>query len=139
MATSKTLTPTNVTIQIPAFADKPDQRVNSNCIDKEADAINALSEQIGKNHVYYNANSDRTVESNRTSAMDYIAANLLDEKSSTTAIVRYSNGYYCSYIFFGKFTNVPYAVVEFTQGITEKIIHWQKMSDNSWNKIFAIS
>lgn len=47
MATSKTLTPTNVTIQIPAFTDKPDQRVNSNCIDKEADAINALSDQIG--------------------------------------------------------------------------------------------
>lgn len=46
MATSKTLTPTNVTIQIPAFADKPDQRVNSNCIDKEADAINALSDQM---------------------------------------------------------------------------------------------
>ena len=46
MATSKTLTPTNVTIQIPAFTDKPDQRVNSNCIDKEADAINALSDQI---------------------------------------------------------------------------------------------
>lgn len=47
MATSKTLTPTNVTIQIPAFTEKPDQRVNSNCIDKEADAINALSDQIG--------------------------------------------------------------------------------------------
>ena len=39
MATSKTLTPTNVTIQIPDFTEKPDQRVNSNCIDKEADAI----------------------------------------------------------------------------------------------------
>ena len=46
MATSKTLTPTNVTIQIPAFADKPDQRLNSNCLDKEADAINALSDKI---------------------------------------------------------------------------------------------
>lgn len=43
MATSKTLTPTNVTISIPEFTDQPDQRVNSNCIDKEADAINALS------------------------------------------------------------------------------------------------
>lgn len=42
MATSKTLTPTNVTIYIPEFTDQPDQRVNSNCIDKEADAINAL-------------------------------------------------------------------------------------------------
>ena len=46
MATSKTLTPTNVTIQIPAFTDQPDQRVNSNCIDKEADAINALNSNI---------------------------------------------------------------------------------------------
>ena len=46
MATSKTLTPTNVTIQIPEFTDQPDQRVNSNCIDKEADAINALNNNI---------------------------------------------------------------------------------------------
>ena len=46
MATSKTLTPTNVTIQIPDFTDQPDQRVNSNCIDKEADAINALNGNI---------------------------------------------------------------------------------------------
>ena len=42
MATSKTLTPTGVTISIPEFTDQPDQRVNSNCIDKEADAINRL-------------------------------------------------------------------------------------------------
>lgn len=47
MATSKTLTPTNVTIQIPEFTDQPDQRVNSNCIDKEADAINAINSKIG--------------------------------------------------------------------------------------------
>ena len=47
MATSKLLKPTNVTISIPEFTDQPDQRVNSNCIDKEADAINTLSEQIG--------------------------------------------------------------------------------------------
>ena len=47
MATTKTLRPTNVTISIPEFTDQPDQRVNSNCIDKEADAINSLSEQIG--------------------------------------------------------------------------------------------
>jgi len=47
MATSKTLTPTNVTIQIPEFTDQPDQRVNSNCIDKEADAINSLNTAIG--------------------------------------------------------------------------------------------
>lgn len=46
MATSKTLTPTNVTIQIPEFTDQPDQRVNSNCLDKEADAINALNSNL---------------------------------------------------------------------------------------------
>ena len=52
MATSKLLRPTNVTISIPAFTDQPDQRVNSNCIDKEADAINTLSEQIGNVHIW---------------------------------------------------------------------------------------
>lgn len=46
MATSKLLKPTNVTISIPEFTDQPDQRVNSNCIDKEADAINTLSEHL---------------------------------------------------------------------------------------------
>ena len=46
MATSKTLTPTNVTIQIPDFTDRPDQRVTNNCIDKEADAINALNSNV---------------------------------------------------------------------------------------------
>ena len=46
MATNKTLTPTNVTIQIPDFTDRPDQRVTNNCIDKEADAINALNSNV---------------------------------------------------------------------------------------------
>lgn len=43
MATSKTLAPTNVTISIPAMTDAPDASVFSNCVDKEADAINALN------------------------------------------------------------------------------------------------
>ena len=46
MATSKTLAPTNVTIQIPAMTDTPDASVFSNCVDKEADAINALNSKI---------------------------------------------------------------------------------------------
>ena len=33
MATNKTITPTNVTVSVPAFTDQPDQRVNSNCIE----------------------------------------------------------------------------------------------------------
>ena len=46
MATSKTLTPTNVTISIPAMTDSPDASVFSNCVDKEADAINSLNSNI---------------------------------------------------------------------------------------------
>ena len=46
MAISKTLTPTNETIQIPAMTDAPDASVFSNCIDKEADAINALNSKL---------------------------------------------------------------------------------------------
>ena len=46
MATSKTLAPTNVTISIPAMADAPDASVFSNCVDKEADAINALNSHL---------------------------------------------------------------------------------------------
>ena len=55
MATSKTLAPTNVTISIPAMADAPDASVFSNCVDKEADAINALNSQIagyGSSKIY---------------------------------------------------------------------------------------
>lgn len=48
MATSKTLAPTNVTISIPAMTDAPDQSVNSNCIDKLGDAVNALNSQTAK-------------------------------------------------------------------------------------------
>ncbi len=47
MATSKTLTPTNVTISIPEMTDSPDASVFSNCVDKEADAINTLNSKIG--------------------------------------------------------------------------------------------
>ena len=47
MATNKTLNPTGVTIAIPAMADKPDASVFSNCIDKEADAINTLNRNFG--------------------------------------------------------------------------------------------
>lgn len=46
MATSKTLAPTNVTISIPAMTDQPDASVFSNCVDKEADAINALNSKL---------------------------------------------------------------------------------------------
>ena len=71
MATSKTLTPTNVTIQIPEFTDQPDQRVNSNCIDKEADAINALNTQI--------ANKVKAVTLEKTVNSGYFTINISTE------------------------------------------------------------
>ena len=46
MATSKLIKPTNVTVSIPEFTDQPDQRVNSNCIDKIIDGVNSLNDQI---------------------------------------------------------------------------------------------
>jgi len=100
MATSKTLTPTNVTIQIPAFADKPDQRVNSNCIDKEADAINALSDQIamsawsGSDGVRYRK-SDRFVELNINKSIggSGITVSSWSSSSAIGSISGYSNDY----------------------------------------------
>ena len=46
-ATTKTLTPTNQTISIPAFTDKPDNRLQADSTGKLADAVNALAEQAG--------------------------------------------------------------------------------------------
>ena len=60
MATSKTLAPTNVTISIPAMADAPDASVFSNCVDKEADAINALNSKIVTGTMVIACNAGKT-------------------------------------------------------------------------------
>ena len=52
MASSKTLNPTNVTIQIPALTDAPNVSVLSNCIDKEADAINTLNSNLAAMYAF---------------------------------------------------------------------------------------
>lgn len=57
MATTKHLDPTNVDISIPAMTDQPNASVFSNCVDKEADAINSLNskvENIGAQSVLLN-------------------------------------------------------------------------------------
>lgn len=66
MATSKTLAPTNVTISIPAMADAPDASVFSNCVDKEADAINALNSQITPEGVTITPATNVTIVTNRS-------------------------------------------------------------------------
>ena len=73
MATSKTLAPTNVTISIPAMTDSPNASVLSNCIDKEADAINALNSQMANT----NANDCATVVNSGDSFAARKVGNLL--------------------------------------------------------------
>ncbi len=46
MATTKTLTPTNQTITLAAFTEKPDNRINVTNDDRLADAVNALNSKI---------------------------------------------------------------------------------------------
>ncbi len=46
MATTKTLAPTNQTITLAEFTEKPDNRVNVNNDSKLADAVNALNSNI---------------------------------------------------------------------------------------------
>lgn len=70
MATSKLIKPTNVTVSIPAFTDQPDQRVNSNCIDKSIDGINTLSDQIG-NMIVYVQTSSAVTKNGGTATISY--------------------------------------------------------------------
>ena len=85
MATSKTLAPTNVTIQIPAMTDAPDQSVNSNCIDKLGDAVNTLNSQItpGQNINIADESALRTalasmIENTPSYGMKYFVMRTLD-------------------------------------------------------------
>lgn len=64
MATSKTLKPTNQTISIPAMTDRPNQAVNSNCIEKLADAVNAIEDRTAGMEVFkstYNQGSSKQI------------------------------------------------------------------------------
>ena len=94
MATSKTLTPTNVTIQIPEFTDQPDQRVNSNCIDKEADAINALNTQLASvKGVWVNGTMPSTL-STEAKIGDFPSGYTYSNCHVECAYVTYSNAKY---------------------------------------------
>lgn len=72
MATSKTLAPTNVTISIPAMGDQPDASVFSNCIDKEADAINTLNSKL----IEYTTMTSGTNLNSLTTKANYMVGNI---------------------------------------------------------------
>lgn len=85
--------------------------------------------------VQYNASTDRTVESNRTAAMEHLLTNYFSNRYHF-AIVRYASGYYHGYIFIGEYNDI--FIVEITQSISEKVIFWRK-SGGTWMKNGAIT
>ena len=87
MATSKTLTPTNVTIQIPAMTDAPDQSVNSNCIDKLGDAVNALN-----SHLTWTRLTEQTTTANTAYDSTITIPNVNNYNEIMLSLQRASNG-----------------------------------------------
>ena len=111
MATSKTLTPTNVTIQIPEFTDQPDQRVNSNCIDKEADAINALNNNIANINTQISIQTKTSISAKTltTTGMYFLNAGCTDSASgSAHFMVVYASGSQIIQIAYLAFENSAY-------------------------------
>ena len=89
-------------------------------------------------NVAYNANTNRNVESNRTAAMKYLIDNYYSLHKNKIALIRYDGGYYSGILILGRL-NVICRVLEFCQGITEKIIYWEYSAYNdTWIKLWAI-
>lgn len=87
--------------------------------------------------VNYNANTDRNVESNRTTVMDWLIENYFSYHRHF-AIVRYSSGYYHGYIFIGSYDIKTTMIVEITHDVSGKVIFWRK-DQNGYTKDAVIS
>lgn len=131
MATNKTLAATGVTIQIPEFTDQPDQRVNSNCIDKLADAANMLNSKSG--YPMHNANTDRNTESNRVNEIEYLKTNYFNN-GYFRAMTRYASGYYHGYLFIGEYGGADSIIIEITHNMTPTLIVWRRNSQGGYSK-----
>lgn len=98
------------------------------------------SDDIGIAPVGYNANTDRDTESVRQTAMRYLRTNCFI-KGGASSSVRYSGGYYFTYLF-GGVTSYGYdTFVEFAQSLTsgEKIIYWgYNVSTDTFTKLFSV-
>lgn len=101
MATSKTLSPTSVTIFIPEFTDQPDQRVNSNCIDKLADAVNSLDTLKVKHTTYTMTEATDTVRLDNkglgVTATNFLRAIVTSANNITALPHTYSGHIYVSF------------------------------------------
>lgn len=115
-----------------------------NCTTVTAGGLNELRSVVNATYVY-DANTARAVEANRVAAMEYILQNYFIPKASITATIRYSEGYYFSYLYFGH-VRLKDHIVEFTYpdayGVSEKIIFWERDGNDSsniiWKKAFSI-
>lgn len=96
-------------------------------------AINAI---IG--NIYYNANTDRTVEDNRVSVMNYLLSNYFTKGSRNTAVVRYSGGHYFSYLYIGQNQNGTRKLIEVQQSMSTYMAYWDILSDGSGSKTWEL-
>ena len=132
MATNKLIKPTNVTVQIPAFTDQPDQRVNSNCIDKSIDGINTLSDQIANYIKSYNVTMDNTgsLASGATKTVTKLISSFIDSGYTVIAVIpRYSgDDQFC-------FTNVSYNTTE----ISATVRNVSSSADSGSPSVFVIA
>lgn len=126
MATSKTLSPTNVTISIPAMTDVPDASVFSNCVDKEADAINTVNTNLNTR-----INQSFTAISDCNSA--YQNGLTLYTYGSTTTN-RPSSSSYGTLMVIASIaqTNIWVRQLAFGTGDSTKIYSRMKINDGGW-------
>ena len=64
-------------------------------------ALTSLFNKVGGMHAYYNANTNRSVDANRQTAIDYVLKNIIIPNHYVSFEIRYEGGYYHNYLFFG--------------------------------------
>ena len=112
--------------------------LNTNYAKVTTGSLNVLKSRIDT--IYYNANTDRNTESNRTNVMIYLINNAF-RLGCFRAVVRYTSGYYHSYIAFGPYGSQDYYnILETTHALSsnEKMILWSGTS-SALSKLWSVS
>ena len=98
--------------------------------------VSAVNEVYSKDYnVVYNANTDRSTESNRTAAMEYLKTNYFNSGYARAA-VRYQSGYYHFYLFIGEYSGADSCILEICHNMTPYIIYWRRSSAGAYSKIW---
>ena len=142
MATSKTLTPTNVTISIPEMTDQPDTSVLANCVDKTADAVNALNTNLANKADYHNLRKqgDYTIcstDSDIETAVANHVALMGETQSSIIGILvanlgmKLANGYHNGIVF--RYDNNNYSCLFYTSASDDLVKYRYAGGVKTWN------